>query len=417
MNNEKEAGMRVLGSWFSLLAVLTQLSLTPVVAGPAAFARLSEPAMGWRASWLTAMQQPNANPNWSQQGFAAQSVRQVIRLTAGGPELRIRISNQYGERPLRLAGVSVAKALQGAAVEPGSMRSVQFRGAETVSVPAGDQVASDAIALPGVTRVAVTLYFADATGPATFHEFGAAGASYRAPGDQRADANGAAYRETSGSWYFLAGVDTIASGAGTVVAFGDSVTNGFRATPGSRYPDLLAALAGRSVLNAGLGGNRLLTDSACFGSSGLARFHRDVLDQPGARTALVLMGINDLGYPEIAPTPCTTPNPEITPEQLISGYRTLIRDAHTRGIRVVGVTIPPFQGAEVHTERSERIRAAVNTWIRTGGEFDAVADFAAALADPADPNRLATQYDSGDHLHPNEAGYRAMAEAVDLARL
>ncbi|WP_020387179.1 SGNH/GDSL hydrolase family protein [Kribbella catacumbae] len=426
--------MRVRRSWFGVAgllalvgAVVAQVALTPAAAwqlsGPTSTWLGEGPTGNWRAAWLTAMQQPSAN--WSQQGFAAQSVRQVVRLTAGGAQLRIRVSNQYGDRALRLTGASVAKAAQGAAVEAGSLRPVRFRGAESVSVPVGAQVASDAVALPGVasgTRVAVTLYFADATGPATFHEFGAAGASYRAAGDQRAATTGSAYRESSGSWYFLAGVDTIAAGAGSVVAFGDSITNGYRATPGGRYPDLLAArlaVAGRPmpVLNAGLGGNRLLTESACFGEPGLVRFHRDVLSQPGVRTALVLLGINDLGYPEVAPTPCTIPNPEITPEQLITGYRSLIRNARTRGIRVVGVTLPPFRGAEVHTDRSERIWAAVNTWIRTGGEFDAVADFAAALADPTDPSRLATQYDSGDHLHPNEAGYRAMAEAVDLAGL
>ncbi len=290
-------------------------------------------------------------------------------------------------------------------------------------MPVGGQTASDAIALPGVTsgtRVAVTLYFAEATGPATFHEYGAAGAAYRALGDQLAETTGAPYRESSGSWYFLAGVDTVASGTGAVVAFGDSITNGFRTTPGRRYPDLLAArlaAAGRPtpVLNAGLGSNRLLTESACYGDRGMVRFQRDILNQPGVTTALVLIGINDIGSPEVAPTPCTTPNPAITAEQLIAGYRTLIQDAHSRGIRIVGVTMPPFGGAAVHTERSQRIWAAANAWIRTSGEFDAVADFAAALADPADATRLAPQYDSGDHLHPNEAGYRAMAGAVDLS--
>jgi lysophospholipase L1-like esterase len=130
-----------------------------------------------------------------------------------------------------------------------------------------------------------------------------------------------------------------------------------------------------------------------------------------------LLGVNDIGYPELPATPCLSPNPAITAEQLIDGYRALIRNAHARGIRVVGVTIPPFRGADVHTERSERLWATVNTWIRTTAEYDAVADFAAALADPADPTRLAPQYDSGDHVHPNEAGYRAMAEAIDLTTL
>jgi lysophospholipase L1-like esterase len=416
--------MRVPRSWCGSIVALGLVVLMAVAqSSHASIPVEQEPA--WRAAWLTAMQQPNANPNWSQQGFEGQSLRQVVRVGAGGAKIRIRLSNQYGDRTLNLAGASVAKASVGAATEEGSARAVTFRGAEAVSVPSGGEVASDAITLTGLSagsRVAVTLYFAEATGPATFHEYGAIGAAYRATGDQRADAGGAAYGESSGSWYFLAGVDTVAATQGLVVAFGDSVTNGFRTTPGLRYPDLLAArlaAAGRPmpVLNAGLGGNRLLADSACSGERGLSRYQRDVLDQPGVTTAVALIGINDLGYPETPAMPCTIPNPPITADQLIAGYRTLIRDAHARGIRIVGVTMPPFRGAEVHTARSEAIWSGVNSWIRSSGEYDAVVDLAAALADPADATRLAAQYDSGDHLHPNEAGYRAMADAVDLEAL
>ncbi|RZU15728.1 lysophospholipase L1-like esterase [Kribbella rubisoli] len=400
----------------ALVTVAAHTSLVP------ATARQTTPAAppAWSTAWMTALQQSNANQNWSKQGFANQSVRQVIRLSSGGSDVRIRISNQYGVRPLELTGATVAKAGKGAAVVPGSVQPVRFGGTDSVSIPAGGQVAGDAVTLPGLTsgsQLAITLYFARATGPATFHEFGATGASYRAAGDQLTATGGAAYRETSGGWYFLAGVDVTPSGAGLVVAFGDSITNGYTTAPGTRYPDLLAARIGSPVLNAGLGGNRLLADSACYGENGLARFQRDVLDEPGTTTALVLIGVNDLGYPAIPPTTCTTPNPPITPAQLISGYRALIRDAHARGIRIVGVTLTPFRGASVYTAHSAELRTAVNTWITTSGEFDAVADFASALADPADPARLAPKYDSGDHLHPNEAGYRVMADAVDLKTL
>ncbi|WP_432888886.1 SGNH/GDSL hydrolase family protein [Kribbella sp. CA-245084] len=408
----------VAGVLAALVAVATHTSLVPATARQATPA--AQPA--WSAAWMTALQQPNANQNWSKQGFANQSVRQVIRLSSGGSDVRIRISNQYGVRPLELTGATVAKAAKGAAVVPGSVQPMRFGGADSVSIPAGGQLTGDAVPLPSLTsgtQLAITLYFAGQTGPATFHEFGATGASYRAAGDQLTN-GGKAYRETSGGWYFLAGVDVTPASGGSVVAFGDSITNGYTAAPGRRYPDLLAARlapSGRPVLNAGLGGNRLLTDSACYGESGLTRFHRDVLDEPGTTTALVLIGVNDLGYPALPPTTCTTPNPPITSAQLISGYRALIRDAHARGIIVVGVTLSPFRGASVYTAHSAQLRTAVNAWITTSGEFDAVADFASALADPVDPARLAPKYDSGDHLHPNEAGYRVMADAVDLKTL
>jgi lysophospholipase L1-like esterase len=257
-----------------------------------------------------------------------------------------------------------------------------------------------------------------------FHPFAIA-TSYRAGGDHLFDRAGDAFGETSQSWYLLSGVDVTGPAPhrdrGTVVAFGDSITDGSLSTPdaNNRYPDELAerlVAAGRrlGVVNAGIGGNRVLTDAEGLGERATARFRRDALDQPGVRTVIVLEGVNDLGLGL-----GDTGKPP-TSAQLIEGYRTLIRAAHARGVRIVGATILPFKGTiypGYWTEPGEQVRDEVNAWIRTGGEYDAVADLDRALADPADPDRLRQEFDGGDGLHPNDAGMHAMAEAVDLTKL
>ncbi|WP_433360029.1 SGNH/GDSL hydrolase family protein [Actinoplanes sp. CA-142083] len=405
----------------ALLAVLTAV---PTFAAPAA-AHPGHPVRHWTATWSTAniaaAPDPFGGTNWAD-GFENQSLRQPVRVSRGGSEVRIRLSNVYGSAPLRLAGASIARSAQGPSVEPGSQRAVLFGGRRSAVVPAGRQLSSDAVALrvAPLERLTVTLYFAGRTGPATFHPFALATA-YRAAGNHLRDGSGGAYTETSQSWYYLSGIDVSGGYGGTVVAFGDSITDGAFSTPdaNNRYPDelaerLVAAGSGKAVVNAGIGGNRVLTDSPGFGDRATARFGRDALDQPGVRTVIVLEGINDIGLgvgAEAQP---------VTAEQLIAGHRKLIRAAHARGVRMIGATILPFAGVTYpgyYTEEGEKVRDAVNRWIRTGGEYDAVADFDRALADPADPDRLNPAYDGGDGLHPNDAGMRAMAEAVDLHRL
>jgi lysophospholipase L1-like esterase len=273
-------------------------------------------------------------------------------------------------------------------------------------------------------RLTVTLYFAGPTGPASFHPFALA-TSYRATGDHLRDSSGDAYADTSQSWYYLSGVDVFGPparrGGGTVVAFGDSITDGSFSTPdaNNRYPDELAerlVAAGRrlGVVNAGIGGNRILGDSPGLGERATARFTRDALGQPGVRTVIVLEGINDIG---IGGSSGEEPP---TAAQLIEGHRILIRAAHARGVTMVGATILPFAGTVYpgyYTEGGERVRDAVNHWIRTSGEYDAVVDLDNALADPTDPDRLNPRYDGGDGLHPNDAGMHAMAAAIDLDTL
>lgn len=383
----------------------------------------------WRGGWAASPQAPTGvfGPNWAETGFARQTVRQVVRVSTGGTRARVELSNRYGRTPLKVAGATVARAGRGASVQAGSVRTLTFDGRRSTTVPAGGELLSDAAGLTvrALESVTVTLYLDAPTGPATFHALAAA-TSYRAAGDHRFDAGAAAFTETSQSWYYLSGVE-VAGGRPAhrdgVVAFGDSITDGFGATPDAdnRYPDELAerfAATGRprSVLNQGISGNQLTHDTDWAGEKAVARFRKDVLNEPDVGTVILLEGINDIGMSEWKDGP-DGPTPDVSVEQLIAAQRELIRQAHAKGIRVMGATLTPFKGAVYYTERGETKRDALNDWIRTSGEFDGVIDLDHALSDPADRDRMAAAYDVGDHLHPNDAGYRAMAEAVDLGAL
>ncbi|MDP9868979.1 MULTISPECIES: SGNH/GDSL hydrolase family protein [Streptosporangium] len=412
---------------------LAALATAAALITPAVPAQASTAGPRWTGAWSAAVQQPSpgglpGSSNWSQAGFKRQSVRQVIRVTGAGVAVRIKISNLYGTAPLTVSGATVAKAAAGAAIRPATLRPATFSLRPYTVIPAGQELVSDPIPLPvqALDRLAVTLYFQGATGPATFHDISSA-TSYRAPGDHRSDPRGTAFTDSSHSWYFLSGVDVLSPAAqGAVVTFGDSVTDGTGSTldADNRYPDQLAerlVAAGRplTVLNSGISGNQVLADHPLFGESGLARFQRDVLDRPGVRTVIVMEGINDITYP----------GPVVTAEQVIAGHRELIRLAHARGIRVVGGTIMPFKGnpwlypdGTPEPFAQEQVRDQVNTWIRSSGEYDAVADFEQALRSPTDPDRLRPEFNvrdgqEGDRLHPNDAGLNAMAEAIDLSRL
>lgn len=402
----------------------TSLVLAGVLAAwitPTATATASSPATTgrWAGTWSTAAQRPMAETwqgtNWSLEGFADQSVRQVVRISTGGTKARIRLSNRYGSTPLRLTGATIAQAGTGAAVVPGTVRPLTFRGTRSTVVPAGHDTISDMVDLRvnALDRLAITLYFATTTGPATFHE-AAAATTYRSAGDHRFDSDGAAFTDSSHSWYYLTGVDVSGGPArSSVLAFGDSITDGVSATKDAdnRYPDQLAerlAASGRpvGVLNSGIAGNRVLEDTDCCGEGALSRFGRDLLDHPEARTVIVTQGLNDLGF-----------NPDVTSAQLIDAHRELIRIAHQHGRRIVGGTLTPMKGSMLDSPRGETIRDEVNRWIRHGAEYDAVVDFEAVLTDPADPDTLRSEYDAGDALHPNDAGFDAMAAAIDLAGL
>ncbi|MFF8288158.1 SGNH/GDSL hydrolase family protein [Streptomyces sp. NPDC016309] len=375
--------------------------------------------MYWTAAWTASPQLPSTGftPNWSQEGFSGHTVRQVVRVTAAGDRLRIRLSNAYGTSPLAVTGATVALAGTGAAVRPGTTRRVTFGGEPSVDIPAHAQAESDAVplAVGRLDRVTVTLHLAGTTGPATFHAQGFTD-TYRAEGDHREDTTGEPFTGAiTQSWYYLTGVDVrTAAAPGGVVLFGDSLTDGFGSTPNAdrRWSDALAERVGHPVLNAGIGGNLLLADSAWYGERSAARFHRDALDLPGVRTVVLLQGLNDIGFSEARDQPTYLPAPVRTAVDLIGGYRTLVRAAHARGVRIVGATVPPFKGTTHWGPRAAKVSAEVNDWMRESGEFDAVLDVRRLLADPADPDRLNPAYAYDDGLHPDDAGYRVMAEAV-----
>ncbi|MBB4688719.1 SGNH/GDSL hydrolase family protein [Amycolatopsis jiangsuensis] len=351
--------------------------------------------------------------------FGDETVRAVVPPTASGTGARIRISNTYGTVPLVIDSAGVGLQASGPAVAPGTAREVRFTGRKSVTVAAGREVLSDPVPLTvGPDRsVLVSIHVPGTTGPSTWHS-DAFRTSYSADGNRVRDTGGQPFTRTATSWFFVSGLYLESAVTHrTVVAFGDSITDGF-ITPvdaGATWPDRLSGRLGRqaSVVNAGIGGNRVLTDAPDIwqGLSARKRFRHDALDVPGVATVVLVEGINDIGN-NAGPG-----GTDLTAADLIDGYRTLIGQARAAGIRIVGGTLLPMRGAEYFTEHTEALRQQVNSWIRTAGAFDAVADFDASTRSAADPIALNPAYDSGDHLHPNAAGMAAMANAIDPATL
>ncbi|MCX4237285.1 SGNH/GDSL hydrolase family protein [Streptomyces ortus] len=396
---------------------LTMLGTAAAHGGPpAAPDRPGAPAAPghWTGSWEAAAS-GTAAP------LPGASIRNVVRTSVGGTAVRVRVSNRLGTLPLVLGAATVARQRPNAPKSPkavsGTMRALTFGGRKKITVPAGRDVVSDPLPLnvPAAANLLVTLHTPGDSGPATYHRDALQTNFLALDGNRAAEVGGAGYRATTTSWYYVTGVDVLRPQApGSVVALGDSLTDGSGSTPNAnrRWPDRLAerlrALPpGRrqGVLNAGVAGNRLLREGR--GPSASARFDADVLSRTGVRTLIVLEGVNDIkGTPD-----------QTDPAALVAAYRELVRRAHARGIRVVGATITPFGGHGGHTAARERVRRAVNRLIRGGGVFDAVADFDAVVRDPSRPDRLRAAYDPGDHLHFNDAGMRALADSIDLMDL
>jgi lysophospholipase L1-like esterase len=380
----------------------------------------------WVATWGASPQAPIAG-NLSARGFDDQTVRQIVFSSAGGAMVRVRLTDLFGTVPVRVAGATIAIQRRGAELAPGTLRPLSFAGRPSVVIPAGGGVASDPVVLrvrPG-THLAVSLYLRAPTGPVTQHTQ-ARQINFVAAGSRALDPSARSFFVQTQSWYLLGGVDVLAPrrDRGAVVALGDSITDGVGAPLGAnaRYPNDLArrfaARAGAtlSVVDEGIGGNRVLNQTACCGLAAVARFRRDVLGQPGVRDVLLLEGINDIGQSQ-SRGPLTAPHTSISALDIVQGYERIIAMAHAAGLRVFGATLTPFRGARYWTPAGEAKREAVNRWILTSSWFDGVFDFAKVLAEPGDPAQLAPAYDSGDHLHPDAAGYRAMARAVNLGTL
>ncbi|MFE9833948.1 SGNH/GDSL hydrolase family protein [Streptomyces sp. NPDC005551] len=371
-------------------------------------------ARDWTGTW-------EAAPSGTVPGLPGATVRNVVHTSVGGSAVRVRISNRLGTAPLRLGSLSVALRKPGATVTAdavaGSLRTATFAGAESALVPAGRDLVSDPVPLrvPAAADLLISVHTPADSGPATYHRAALQTNFLARHGDHTRDENGRAYSATLGNWYYVTGVDVFdAPAVGSVVALGDSITDGTGSTFGAhhRWPDRLAERLrglppGRrlGVLNAGIAGNRLLR--AGVGPDALSRLDADVLSRTGVRALIVLEGVNDLkGTPE-----------QLDPGAFEDAYRRIVRRAHARGIRVIGATITPYGGHGAHTRARETARQAVNAVIRTGGLFDAVADFDAAVRDAGRPSRIRPAYDPGDHLHFNDAGMRALADTVDLAAL
>ena len=359
----------------------------------------------------------------------------VVRPTIGGERLRIRFSNEFGTAPLVIGAAHIALVSKGAKIVPESDRVLTFAGKPSTSIPPGSPVLSDAVDLRVLpfAEIAVSIYLPGKT-PASSTHFWAQHETYiSGPGDFTAKENTPDAAPKT-SWYWLADVEAWASGqTSATVTLGDSITDGVGAKQGeySDWPDVLASrLAGKqgslqsAILNEGIGGNRILHDGA--GVSALARFDRDVLAQPGVTNLIVLEGINDIGWPHMKPRasangPSQNQSPfaeeAVSAQDLIAGLQQIIERAHEHGIRVFGATLTPFEGADYYSADGEVTRQAVNQWIRTSGAFDGVFDFDAAVRDPNQPSRFREDYQSGDHLHPSAAGYKAMADVINLSVL
>jgi lysophospholipase L1-like esterase len=386
----------------------------------------------WVAIWAAAPQQPLDSKALH---FApGQTIRLIVRTTLGGGILRIRISNLYGETPLRIGGAHVALRAALADIDPASDRALRFGGQESILIPPHESVLSDPVALDlqPESDLAISLYLPDGAIASTMHALARQTNFASAQiGDMTAAAHfpvGTTFR----SWPFLAAVELNSKApAATIVAFGDSLIDGDGSTvdANQRWPNLLAhrlLASGRplSVVNEGVIANRLLEGVApemrnqfggLPGDSGIDRFRRDVLTQAGVRCVVVRIGTNDIGFPGSA----TPASQQVSADMLLKGYLRLEALARRQGLKTIIATIPPFEGAKVgpgyYSEAKERVRGEVNERIRSDRAFDAVVDFDRVLRDPSHPSRLNSDYDSGDHLHPNDAGYRALAEATPLS--
>ncbi|WNC89997.1 SGNH/GDSL hydrolase family protein [Paraburkholderia sp. FT54] len=402
-------------------ALLAQFAVSPTV-----FA--ADAPVHWVTAWATALQpipqRADLPPLYRAPEVAGRTVRQIVYPTLSGKSARVHLSNQYGKTPLVIEDLRIARSAGGAAVVSGGEARVTFGGKSAVSIPPGGELDSDPVAIDiaEAAPYAVSVFMGPEQRIMAWHRVSSQVNYVSAPGNHTADASAEAFRGRFTQYVWMSGLSVDAAPASAAVAaIGDSITDGMRSSlnQNRRWPDALArrfaASGNRStaIVNLGISGNRLLSDSPCYGDALATRFERDVLARPGVKTAILLIGINDINFASMPPRgglDCDFPHTSVTAADLIAGYQRLIAAARHAGVKVFGATLTP---ASLPPQR-ENIRRAVNQWIRTSHAFDGVVDFDAALRDPAQPDRLQRNFDSGDHIHPGDAGYSAMAEAVPM---
>ncbi|WP_420142938.1 SGNH/GDSL hydrolase family protein [Sphingobium sp.] len=397
------------------------LSFAAMTSMPAA-AKTCTPT--WVAGWASSQFQPTGDAALPAGTLADRTLRQIVRPSVSGDRWRVRLSNLAGTKPLRIAGVSIARALGSAspAIDPGTLISLRFAGAPEVVIPAGADYLSDPVSLPAAAldNIAISIRY-DGEPEQTSHP-GSRATSWHLPGDHLAD-EAMAGAASFDHWFNLAALEVErCAPVKLIVALGDSITDGKGSTTNGndRWTDVLAQRLQAdpkrrhiAIVNQGIGGNRLLDDG--LGPNALSRLDRDVLAQPGVTHLVLLEGVNDLGMlTRDAPVDGAAHAMHVA--RIIGGYQQIITRAHAKGIRVIGATVMPFVGnGYYHADaRNEADRQAVNAWIRKPGNFDAVIDFDRVTRDPAHPDHLLPAYDDGDSLHPSPRGYKAMGEAIPL---
>ncbi len=421
IKTEKNCFMNILtGRFASILTVLIFICCSGTVSAAA--------SKKWVATWGSS---PMVYQSFGSAAAPAplenQTIRQVVRISAGGEELRVRFTNEFGSEPLKIGAASVAILDNGTAIKPATLKKLTFGGKDAVTIPAGAPAFSDPVDLEtaDLCTLAVSIFFPEKTKVGSVHMGRIAYISSAGDFTNSKKLTDAAKTTTIA---FMSGVYVTASkDTGVIVALGDSITDGTASTPyrfnswphklAERFAERNGKSRPMAIVNEGIAGNQLLKDGA--GDCILGRFDRDVLATPGLTHIILLIGINDIGMGGMQFPGAEGPAPAmITPEDLIAGYRQLIARAHTISpdVKIYGATLTPFEGTfgGYYSPEKDKIREAVNKWIRTGGEFDAVIDFEKAVRDPQHPSKMAPEYDSGDKLHPGDAGYKKMADSIDL---
>jgi lysophospholipase L1-like esterase len=398
--------------------VCASIALLAFVGSAVALADDRDRDRRWVGTWATA---PVSQPPSSAVNLTNQTMREIVHLSIGGERVRVRLSNAFGTAPLIVGAAHIAVRDTGELIVPGSGGPLTFGGRPAITIAAGASVLSDPVRLDvrPLSDLAIDLYLPGDTGatmsPLTVHT-GALQTNYVSVTGDHTGATAFPVSATRASWYFLTGIEVTAQeDTGVIIALGDSITDGTRSTPDTnrRWPDALARrlLAQRGhrdmgVLNVGIAGNRVLNEGA--GPNAQSRCDRDVLTQTSATHVIVLEAINDIGFENFVPAQA------VSADDIIAGHQQLIERAHARGLTIYGATLTPIEGSGYFAPATEAKRQAVNAWIRTSGAYDAVIDFDLVTRDPGQPTRFLPAYDSGDHLHPNDTGYQAMADAIDL---